>query len=163
MGNTFMEDRIREEAVHFQKYLLSYVNEPFDMSYSIQASIANIIYSVVFGARRDYHDPEFVNYIRITAESFEVVGSAGAITVFPFLRHIPGDFFLYKKLMATVVYMHGQYTKYVADHQRTYTPGVTRDFIDAYIKAMREEQDKGNNTTLSGRPLVPQGLGASAL
>ena len=136
----FMEDRIRDEGHQLRKYFSEHIRVPFDPCGVIQAAVANVIHSLVFGCRTDYDDPEFGKYMQLMNNSFEMAGSSGALTVFPFLRYLPCDFFRYKKLVDSVEYMYTQYKRYVGNHLNTYTPGKVRDFVDAYIKAMEEEE-----------------------
>ena len=97
-----MEDRIRTEAAHLRDLISEHLNEPWDPAFSLQAAVANVIYSVCFGKRREYTDPWFMNYIVKLNRSFELLSNASVLTVFPSLKHLPGDLFHYKEIMECV-------------------------------------------------------------
>ena len=42
------------------------------------------------------------------------------------------------------------YAKNVREHRQTYQKGVVRDFIDAYLTAMYQEEEEGRDTNLCG-------------
>ena len=76
------------------RYLLEYLDEhssaPVDPKYIMSTSVCNVICAVVFGTRFQYSDPDFKLYMKIMTECMDLVGSNGILSVFPWLRYLPG-------------------------------------------------------------------------
>lgn len=53
----------------------------------MNASVANIIVSMLFGKRFDYEDPQFLRLLTLTGENVKLIGSPGitVIVYFPFI------------------------------------------------------------------------------
>ena len=90
MGRSLLEDKICEEARNLNEFLEEQKGQPFDAKYIISSSVSNIICSVVFGRRFEYSDPDFKLYMKIMSESMSIIGSNGILSVFPWLRYLPG-------------------------------------------------------------------------
>ena len=67
------------------------------MSGVLPMAFSNVINNVVFGHRYSYDDPDFQAYLESTSQTALVMGNAGALSLFPALRYLPGDYFGYKK------------------------------------------------------------------
>ena len=132
------------------KTLEKQVGQPFNPTECIVRAVSNIICSIIFGQRYEYDDPVFRWFLDIYNEGFELLGNAGALTTFPVLKHLPGDYFGYKKLMKNDVASRKAYNEIVKQHRETSNSDVSRDLIDAYIKHIDQEKTKGTTTTFNG-------------
>ncbi len=141
-----------EEMTPFIKRLEDTKGKAFDPSYAVISAVANVIVNVVYGSRYDYADPVFTKFISITQQSFEILGNSGALTVFPFLKHVPGMrvFFKYTWLQDSIVWIRREDSLQIQKHRDTMTPGVVRDIIDAFLVEMEKQKDNKFSTFTGG-------------
>ncbi|XP_031824875.1 cytochrome P450 2J2 isoform X2 [Sarcophilus harrisii] len=59
LGKKTLEDRIREEAMFLIEAIREEKGQPFDPHFQINNAVSNIICSVTFGHRFEYHDSQF--------------------------------------------------------------------------------------------------------
>ncbi|KAM8999288.1 cytochrome P450 2J4-like isoform 2-T2 [Sarcophilus harrisii] len=59
LGKKTLEDRIREEAMFLIEAIREEKGQPFDPHFQINNAVSNIICSVTFGNRFEYHDSQF--------------------------------------------------------------------------------------------------------
>ncbi len=142
VGRTKLEDNILDEQTYFIKRIQETNGEIFDPSNAIMAAVSNIICAIVYGSRFEYNDPKFLNFIDINNKAFAILGNSGPLTAFPFLRFLPGDPFKCYWLKDMRKYVIGEDTMTIEQHQKTMTPGVVRDYIDAYLLEMEKEKQK---------------------
>jgi hypothetical protein len=152
VGTTVFEDKVSEEIAFFKQAIKDHcTSSHFDMKPIIQTSVSNIIANVSFGRRYDYKDPVFIKYLKSLGDVVENLGPGNPIVAFPFLRHLPGDLFNFKKMMASFIYLKEEFMEKIRQHRETYDASITRDVIDKYIYQMEELQD-GDKSSFHGRP-----------
>ncbi|KAI4892538.1 hypothetical protein NFI96_024701 [Prochilodus magdalenae] len=115
---------------------------PFDPRLLLNNAVSNIISSLVFGHRFDYHDEHFQNILRMDTEAIALSGytQTQLYNVCPLLfDYIPGPhqkmFAIYKKILE---FIKGEINK----HKEGFDPSDPRDYIDAYL--MEIEKKKGD-------------------
>ena len=54
--------------------------------FAFQKGVANIIHAILYGFRQEYDDENYIRYLENTKEAFKILGMAGAIMIFPFLK-----------------------------------------------------------------------------
>ncbi len=146
LGKSMLEDKIQEELTFFLDELANNSRAPFDPHDLVQMAVSNIIYAMVFGARYDYESPKFKRYMEMMNENFEILGNSGALTVFPFLKHLPGDIFRYCKLKSTAEESKQDFRDRISQHRATLTAGMYRDFIDAYLTEIEKLEETTQST-----------------
>lgn len=104
-------------SIHYLQVFKDNTGQPYDTASILQMSVSNIINNIIFGRRYDYDDPKFIKYMEITSMNFEVLGNSGALTVFTFLKYLPGDFFQYKKILENTDYLNEQFMQQVSEHR----------------------------------------------
>ena len=72
--------------------------QPYDPAPLINKTVSNVINNVIFGRRYAYDDPCFVRHVETLEANMRILGNCGALSVFPFLKYLPGDYFKYKHL-----------------------------------------------------------------
>ena len=85
MGKSILEEKIVEELSFFIDRLKELSVSHFDPKLPIQMTVANVIENVIWGKRREYDDPDFVEYMDMFNLTSEVAGN-GLLVAFPFLR-----------------------------------------------------------------------------
>uniref|UniRef100_A0A8C8VK04 Cytochrome P450 n=1 Tax=Pelusios castaneus TaxID=367368 RepID=A0A8C8VK04_9SAUR len=75
MGKRAIEDRIVEESRFLIKDIESQKGKPFEITTIMNAAVANIIASIIFGERFDYKDPVFLRLLNLISETLRLIGS----------------------------------------------------------------------------------------
>ena len=88
-----MEDPIKEEAMAFIAELEKLKGAPINVQNLMNASVSNIICSIVFGKRFQYDDKAFLKAAS-NVHAFLATGSVALLwdsINIPFLKYLPGD------------------------------------------------------------------------
>ncbi|XP_030886246.1 cytochrome P450 2K6-like [Leptonychotes weddellii] len=82
MGKRLIEDRIIEECQHLVGSFESHRGKPFEVKTVMNASVANVIVSVLLGKRFADQDIQFLRLLTLTGENVKLVGGPRiAVTV----------------------------------------------------------------------------------
>ncbi|XP_049992351.1 cytochrome P450 2J6-like isoform X12 [Alexandromys fortis] len=65
LGKKSLEQRIQEEARHLVEVIKEEKGQPFDPHFKIKNAVSNIICSITFGERFEYHDSQFQELLRL--------------------------------------------------------------------------------------------------
>lgn len=140
-----IDTRVREEITYVLEEIEGHKGLPFDFKRLAQMCISNIVCSVVYGQRYDYHDSNFVKLIANMNAVFENGSSTAAINFFPFLRFLPGDLFGVKKLKKCYQVEVDFNKKRIQEHRANFNPcEPPLDYIDSILLAQTK------NTLLDG-------------
>ncbi|KAL6030892.1 hypothetical protein STEG23_032337 [Scotinomys teguina] len=142
LGKKSLEQRIQEEARHLAEAIKEEGGQPFDPHFKINNAVSNIICSITFGERFEYHDSQFQELLKLLDKAV-YSGSSVMVhvyNIFPWImKHLPGQH-------QTVIATWGKLKSYVSDivdnHRKDWNPDETRDFIDAFLKEMTKYPDK---------------------
>uniref|UniRef100_A0A8C6IKQ9 unspecific monooxygenase n=1 Tax=Mus spicilegus TaxID=10103 RepID=A0A8C6IKQ9_MUSSI len=142
LGKKSLEERMQEEASHLVEAIREEEGKPFNPHFSINNAVSNIICSVTFGERFDYHDSRFQEMLRLLDEVMylETTMISQLYNIFPWImKYIPGShqkvFRNWEKLKLFVSCM-------IDDHRKDWNPDEPRDFIDAFLKEMTKYPEK---------------------
>uniref|UniRef100_A0A8C0MII1 Cytochrome P450 family 2 subfamily W member 1 n=1 Tax=Canis lupus familiaris TaxID=9615 RepID=A0A8C0MII1_CANLF len=82
MGKRIIEDTIIEECQHLIWSFESHRGKPFEVKTVMNASVANVIVSVLLGKRFDYQDTQFLRLLTLIGENVKLIGGPRiAVTV----------------------------------------------------------------------------------
>ncbi|XP_035663412.1 cytochrome P450 2J6-like [Branchiostoma floridae] len=90
VGPGSIEENIRNEASCVQDRIADYEGKPFDIFHYVTVAVANVICSMTFGKRYDYEDEKFREVSQASATVLAEIGAGQLISIFPFLRFVPG-------------------------------------------------------------------------
>nr|XP_048309069.1 cytochrome P450 2J4-like isoform X2 [Myodes glareolus] len=142
LGKKSLEQRIQEEASYLVETIGEEKGQPFDPHFKINNAVSNIICSITFGERFEYHDSRFQELLRLLDEVTCLEASMMCLlyNVFPsIMKYLPGShqtvFRNWEKLKLFVSHM-------MHSHQKDWNPAEPRDFIDAFLTEMSKCQDK---------------------
>lgn len=142
LGKKSLEQRIQEEAYHLVEAIKDEGGLPFDPHFNINKAVSNIICSVTFGERFEYHDSQFQEMLRLLDEAMCLESSmmCQLYNIFPrILQYLPGShqtlFSNWRKLKLFI-------SDIIKNHRRDWDPDEPRDFIDAFLKEMAKYPDK---------------------
>ncbi|VDI80749.1 cytochrome P450, family 2, subfamily J [Mytilus galloprovincialis] len=153
-GKRNFESRIIEEVEVFLDSLKGFKENPVDLRDIINISISNNVMSIVIGRRFDYDDPKFKYYIDLLGHNFRNLEVAGVLAFLPeIFTKIPGDPFGAHKLDDLSAKTREFYINEVKEHKEHFDDNNINDFIDAFIKEMRERKDE-EDTTFTDKQLT---------
>ena len=118
------------------------VGQATDFHKYIQASVANVIFSIVCGKRHDYDDEHFQQLLTDTDENAKhFLKISVLLGTFPFLRYLPGDPLRLKPMRAIRDRWIEYYRKMYEEHVESLDETDPKDFFDVFIL----EMSKGDN------------------
>uniref|UniRef100_A0A8C3HKY0 Cytochrome P450 n=1 Tax=Chrysemys picta bellii TaxID=8478 RepID=A0A8C3HKY0_CHRPI len=134
LGKRSLEERIQEESRYLTDAIEEEKGQPFDPHFKINNAVSNIICSITFGDRFEYHDSHFQKLLRLIDETLYLQRTIWSqlYDSFPtIMKWIPGPhhtiFKNWEKLKSFVKEM-------IAKHKEDWNPSEPRDFIDCYLK-----------------------------
>ncbi|XP_032901872.1 cytochrome P450 2D26-like isoform X1 [Amblyraja radiata] len=145
LGKKSLELRIVEEAGFLNQAFEGEQGGPFDPHIPLTYATSNVICSIIFGDRFEYHDKWFLGFLHTIEESLVLEGGFwGQLTnTFPFVRHLPGpQNKIYENQDKIIRFIEERITR----HKDTWDPDDPRDFIDAFF-TQREKMKHSHNTS----------------
>ncbi|XP_012877754.1 PREDICTED: cytochrome P450 2J2 [Dipodomys ordii] len=145
LGKKSLEQRIQEEAQHLVEDIEKEKGQPFNPQFKINNAVSNIICSIVFGERFEYHDGQFQMMLKLLDEIVYLEASIMGLfyDMLPsIMKFIPGQ---HQKIFSNWEKLKLFISHEVEKHKRDLNPDEPRDFIDAYLNEMAKHPDK--NTT----------------
>ncbi|XP_035684256.1 cytochrome P450 2U1-like [Branchiostoma floridae] len=141
MGPGSMEENIREEARQLCLKMSEQGDaQARDIADNLTVSVANIICSMVFGKRYDYDDVKFVELTKIVNKLHAQLKSSQLMTVFPFLRFIPGVNSTNRILFEYLNEVHTFIRQEITKHRETLDNKNPRDFIDLLLNELQTQE-----------------------
>ncbi|KAM9620025.1 cytochrome P450 2J2-like [Morphnus guianensis] len=151
----YLVETIEEEKggrLRRKKRKLSFIlfppGQPFDPHYKINSAVSNIICSITFGNRFDYHDNRFQELLHSLAETLLLIGSfwgqVKPVRCFSSFSRIwlPGPF--------RKIFRHWEKLQYfvkevITKHKENLDQSEAGDYIDCYLKEI--EKFKGDTSS----------------
>uniref|UniRef100_A0A674KFJ1 Cytochrome P450 2J2-like n=1 Tax=Terrapene triunguis TaxID=2587831 RepID=A0A674KFJ1_9SAUR len=136
---------VKEALVHQAEVFADRPHIPLlQFSPRSDCAVSNIICSITFGERFEYHDSQFQELLHLLAETLLLIGNFwGQVKLlynaFPWLmRWVPGPH--------NKIFKHWKKLKYfvngvIAKHKEDWNSSETRDFIDCYLKEIEKSKD----------------------
>ncbi|XP_065352558.1 uncharacterized protein LOC135947516 [Cloeon dipterum] len=109
-------------------------------------SVINILWAIMAGVRYDHKDENFQVLMHNVNEFFRNGNPTGGIMVLPILRFVPFVNAPYNRQLVSVKVLQEFIQKSINDHKATYQDDNMRDFLDVFIKEMKEQQNEEYST-----------------
>ncbi|XP_042642034.1 cytochrome P450 2J2 [Tyto alba] len=144
LGKRGLEERIQEECQCLVDVLEDEQGNPFNPQLKISNAVSNIICSVIFGNRFDYHDKDFQKMLQLLNETVGLHGTimAQLYNSFPsIMKFLPGShqtIFKNWKLLKSFV------REKIEKHKEDWKPTESRDFIDSYLQEIAKDNGGGS-------------------
>ncbi|XP_061170599.1 cytochrome P450 2B4-like [Saccostrea echinata] len=138
-GRRCLENQIIDEVDCLMEKLEKYENEAFDIQSLLNASVANVICSLLFGKRFDYDETRFQRLIYLLSRFFRSISLSSPVFLFPSLRHI--RIFNIDSVKENTNAMTAFFNEMIEEHRRNFDENNINDFIDAYLL---EQKQRGN-------------------
>ncbi|XP_030054613.1 cytochrome P450 2K6-like [Microcaecilia unicolor] len=141
MGKRNIEDKIIEECGFLIHHFESFNGNPLDTAVIMNASIANIIVSILLGNRYDYQDPKFLRLLSLINENIRLLGSpmVALYNIYPILGLVPGS---HKTVKKNINELHNFIKSTFLKHLKQLDANDQRSFIDVFL--VRQEEEKSN-------------------
>ncbi|XP_015265235.1 PREDICTED: cytochrome P450 2J6-like, partial [Gekko japonicus] len=139
LGKRSLEERIQAETRYLMEAIEEEKGQPFNPHFQINNAVSNIICSITFGDRFDYHDSRFQKLLHLIDETIYLQGSiwGQVYNSFPaVMKYLPGP---HQKVFKNWEQIKSFVKEIVEKHKAVWSPSQTRDFIDAYLNEMAKE------------------------
>ncbi|XP_055986609.1 cytochrome P450 2K1-like [Sorex fumeus] len=144
MGKRAIEDRIIEECNHLIQNFELHRGKPFEVTTIMNASVANVIVSVLFGKRFDYQDPQFLRLLDLISENVKLIGSPKVVlfNMFPALGFILKS---HKKILENKDELFSFIRRTFLEYRQKLDTNDPQSFIDAFLIKQQEEKKTSTN------------------
>ncbi|XP_052522246.1 cytochrome P450 2J2-like [Tympanuchus pallidicinctus] len=139
------ESKVQEESQYLVEAMEEEKGQPFDPHYKINSAVSNIICSITFGNRFDYHDSNFQELLHLLAETLLLIGSfwGQLYNAFPLImRWLPGPF---RKIFRHWQKLQRFVRGVIAKHKENLDQSDLGDYIDCYLKEIEKFKDDTNS------------------
>ncbi|CAG5120658.1 unnamed protein product [Candidula unifasciata] len=151
MGKNTLAESIQGEISAYLKEISSFNGKPTDVRTLTNASVSNVICSIIIGKRFDYNDPFFINFMHIFNEQIRLLAGTSTLNWFHWLRFLPGDFFNAKKIQKNQQALVSYFSdRYISEYSQNLDENNVDNFIAAYLIESKKRQKSGTPTTLDG-------------
>ena len=143
-GKRSFEISILEELETFLKFLeTNGVN--LDWSDKLLTSISNNILCIIIGKRFNYDDPKLTFIIKCMMDNAENFALSSVFNFAPFLATLPGDPLGARIFATNIEKTINFFRDEIEEHKINYDDNSIKDFIDVYLKEIKNKENNTNN------------------
>ncbi|XP_063022289.1 cytochrome P450 2J2-like isoform X3 [Melospiza melodia melodia] len=136
-GDKFLE----RPDLPIDEQIFTKIGNPFNPQLKITNAVANVICSLIFGNRFDYHDEDFQRLLKLMNEMTALHGAVSSqlYNNFPsIMKYLPGAHqTIFKHWRVLQKFMQEQINK----HKEDWNPSESRDYIDSYLLEISKDHD----------------------
>ncbi|NWW29757.1 CP2J2 protein, partial [Panurus biarmicus] len=144
LGKRSLEERIQEESRYLVDVFREEQGNPFNPHLQVTNAVSNVICSLIFGHRFEYHDEDFQRLLKLMNDIAVLHGSVTSqlYNNFPSLmKYLPGPHqTIFKNWKLVKIFMREQINR----HKEDWNPSESRDYIDSYL--LEISKDHGSDT-----------------
>jgi len=142
VGNaTALENVINDEVKNMVEEFENDVGKPIDLRLRSNLAIVNTLWEILNGEKSDLKNPKMKRVFKSTTEFIESNTLCGPVMIMPWLRHLPFFKSQFEASKKSPQEMREVTSETIQKHMDTYQDDHQRDFIDCYLKKMKETKD----------------------
>lgn len=144
IGRSTIEDNVMEQIkVLMDREFIPKLGQAMDVTYIINICILNTLWTAVVGEKLQYGDKKIEHFFDTADTVAKIINTAAVVDFFPWLINILPDSILnLNRLANSVGDFRNFIKKLLQEHRVTYDDSKMRDYLDYYIKKMKEEEGK---------------------
>jgi len=142
VGKSFLQNVINDEVAKLVEELKVESGESINLKFRTNLAVVNSLWQILNGEKADMKDPEMAKVFRSTAEFIVENNLAGPVMIMPWLRHLPFFNTKFEEARRSPQEMRKLTSSSIKRHMDTFDEDHQRDFIDCYIKKMKETSDE---------------------
>ncbi|XP_009577081.1 PREDICTED: cytochrome P450 2J2-like [Fulmarus glacialis] len=148
LGKRSLEERIQKECQCLVDMFGDEQGNPFNPHLKINNSVSNVICSIIFGNRFDFHDEEFQKLLQLIDETVKLHGTITS-QVQPFchqrsfpsiMNFLPGS---HQTILKNWRLLKSFVKEKVNKHKEDWNRSESRDFIDSYLQEIAKDNGDG--------------------
>ncbi|XP_006627746.3 cytochrome P450 2M1-like [Lepisosteus oculatus] len=146
MGRRSIEERIQEEAKCLVDAFAEHGDSAFNPKFLLCNAVSNVVCSIVFGKRFDYHDSQFKSLLNVIDNYFTFLSSSRGqlYNMFPrVFERLPGPHHL---ALGGVRRLRELIREEALRRLGDLNADEPRDYIEAFLVKMQEEKHNPNST-----------------
>ena len=137
VGRRSFEEQVSTEAKALVNEFHLRKATSFNPQHVLTNTTSNVICSVIFGKRYEYSDEKFHRLLNLINEFAKIFGPSGIIFFIPFANYLlPKS---YKTLSKNFTDITEFINKIIDDHRANHDPNDTKDFIDACLNELAQD------------------------
>ncbi|KAI8516889.1 cytochrome P450 2 sub U member 1 [Branchiostoma belcheri] len=140
VGTGSIEEKIRDEAGCLRNRIAGYREKPVDISNDVSVSVANVICGMTFGKCYDYEDKTLRELLDAISKVVAEIKYGQIISVFPFLRFVPGINGTCKEVMKQNSKIQRLLWDEIARHRENLDRENPRDFLDFCLLELERQE-----------------------
>ncbi|NXY14704.1 CP2J2 protein, partial [Atrichornis clamosus] len=143
LGKRGLEERIQEECRCLVDVFRDEQGNPFNPQFKITNAVSNVICSLIFGNRFEYHDEDFQRLLKLI---YDTIVLHGAITSqlynsFPsIMKYLPGA---HQTIIKNWKFLKSYMQEQIKKHKEDWNPSESRDYIDSYLLEISKDDGSG--------------------
>lgn len=143
-GTHSLQGQIMEEVDCLMGELQKKDKQSINIKSTLDASVSNVICSILFGRRFDYEDAKFKELVISLEKMFASTNPSSPVFIFPTLHHLPmSSFGQMEKSFKEI----DEFTKeMIQEHRRKFDENNINDFIDSFLMEKKRRGTEGNST-----------------